>query len=499
MIVVTDTGLSFYSDPNQPELDGVGGDDSLVGVLNNASKPLQGITIQAGLPVFAFDGDGLCTYAHCTYGPTGYEGPGTSFSTISADKTSGTVNFSTALPPGGTAYFSLQGNLIYTAAPAPPADVQVLKQPLRLEDTRSDLGPIRNGSSRCYTAAGVDGVPTDASAVLVNVTAVSQTTDGWLTAYPAGQSIPPTSTVNFGTSEYSMANGAVVRVGTNGQICVAVGTAGSIPGSSNVVLDITGYLTSAATSDMPMLQSPARLVDTRSNGGAISAGHSQCFPVAGVQGIPSNAQAIIMNVTATGYPVNGWLTAYPGGNQPVPATSTVNFDTHQYADANNAIMRIGSDGTVCVNVGSINGVPGSSQVILDAIGYVAANAPTGMTMLTSPVRVADTRNGVGAAAQGSTTCFAVAGTNGIPSNAVGAVINLTGVGYAKPGWLTAFPSGQSLPATSTLNFDISEYAVANGAIMALGPDGKLCVNVGTVNNMPTTSQIVLDVVGYLVH
>jgi hypothetical protein len=77
------------------------------------------------------------------------------------------------------------------------------------------------------------------------------------------------------------------------------------------------------------------------------------------------------------------------------------------------------------------------------------------------------------------------------------VYNVTAVGYGTKGWLTAYPGGQSLPSTSTLNFDTSEYAMANGAIIAVGSGGQVCVNVGTINSAPGAAHVILDVVGYL--
>ena len=79
------------------------------------------------------------------------------------------------------------------------------------------------------------------------------------------------------------------------------------------------------------------------------------------------ATAVVLNVTAVGYGTQGWVTAYPGG-YPVPATSTLNFDTTEYAMANGAVIALGN-GQVCVSVGTINGAAGSSQVILDVVGY----------------------------------------------------------------------------------------------------------------------------------
>jgi hypothetical protein len=117
-----------------------------------------------------------------------------------------------------------------------------------------------------------------------------------------------------------------------------------------------------------LLAQPQRLVDSRTSGGAIASGTSRCFDIAGQGGIPSDAAAVALNVTAVGYAAPGWLTVYPAG-QPVPATSTLNFDTAEYAMANGAIVRV-NDGQVCVNVGTVGDAPGASQVILDVVGYL---------------------------------------------------------------------------------------------------------------------------------
>jgi hypothetical protein len=94
-----------------------GSEDALVGVQNNAAGTVSAIDLSSTIDIFGFDEDGICdigtSYTHpapagCPFGPTGYEGPGTSFSNISADTTSGTVNFSPPVGPGGSAYFSLE-------------------------------------------------------------------------------------------------------------------------------------------------------------------------------------------------------------------------------------------------------------------------------------------------------------------------------------------------------------------------------------------------------
>ncbi|HZE01506.1 MAG TPA: hypothetical protein VE155_07050, partial [Pseudonocardiaceae bacterium] len=61
-----------------------GVEDTLIGVQNNSAVSIPSLTLN-GPGAFGFDGDGLCTAsgapAGCSFGPTGYEGPSTSFTT----------------------------------------------------------------------------------------------------------------------------------------------------------------------------------------------------------------------------------------------------------------------------------------------------------------------------------------------------------------------------------------------------------------------------------
>ena len=122
IVVNPDNSISVYSDPNVGPYDGI--EDALVGVQNNSASAVTSLTLSGNdpnsfEPAFGFDGDGLCTFgiSGCPFGPTGYEGPGTSFSNISSDETTGTVNFLGAggacsgLPAGKSAYFSLEGDV----------------------------------------------------------------------------------------------------------------------------------------------------------------------------------------------------------------------------------------------------------------------------------------------------------------------------------------------------------------------------------------------------
>src|SRR5260221_470485 len=86
LIRITPTGqVGVYGDPSQGPFDGI--EDTLIGVQNDSSTSIASIPVssQSGKTLFAFDGDGLCyfmwfTLTPCTWpAPTGYEGPGVSF------------------------------------------------------------------------------------------------------------------------------------------------------------------------------------------------------------------------------------------------------------------------------------------------------------------------------------------------------------------------------------------------------------------------------------
>ncbi len=96
-----------------------GNEDTLIGVVNNSSQVIPSLHLVAvSLPIFGFDGDGICTQstrpAGCPFGSTGYEGQGVSFADIKSTfpQTFGDVLFAGGLGAlGGTAYFGLEGPL----------------------------------------------------------------------------------------------------------------------------------------------------------------------------------------------------------------------------------------------------------------------------------------------------------------------------------------------------------------------------------------------------
>ncbi len=104
------------------------GEDTLIGIQNNSSGTLTSITLSSAVTAFGFDGDGPCDFGKANYGGStqdcfggqfGYEGPNNTFSNISNNKMSGTVNFFTpcdgecdptpGIGSGVSTWFALEG------------------------------------------------------------------------------------------------------------------------------------------------------------------------------------------------------------------------------------------------------------------------------------------------------------------------------------------------------------------------------------------------------
>jgi hypothetical protein len=91
------------------------------------------------------------------------------------------------------------------------------------------------GTTLELTVTGRGGVPNNAGAVVLNVTAVSPSAPGHLTVFPCGTDVPLTSTLNYGPGEV-VANAAVTKIGTDGKVCINTHAA------SDIVVDVTGYI-----------------------------------------------------------------------------------------------------------------------------------------------------------------------------------------------------------------------------------------------------------------
>ena len=192
--------------------------------------------------------------------------------------------------------------------------------PTRVLDTRDGTGiggqraVVPAGGTAAFTVAGAAGVPADAAGVMLNVTATEEAADGYLTVFPCGGALPPSSSVNYRAGR-DVANQAASGIGAGGQVCV------SSFAPSHVVVDVLGWYGPTAPAGYVPL-TPTRVLDTRQPNavsGRVAAKGVVPLPLLGQGGIPATGvSAAAVNLTVDQPSGPGFVTAYPCGAAVAP-------------------------------------------------------------------------------------------------------------------------------------------------------------------------------------
>ena len=198
-------------------------------------------------------------------------------------------------------------------------------------------------------------------------------------------------------------------------------------------------------------------------------------PVLGISGVPlTGVTAVSLNLTAVGPTAEGYVTVWPCGSTK-PGTSNVNFVKDQVVP-NAVIAPVDSTGKVCIasSVGT--------HVVVDINGWFGSTS--GLNAVT-PLRVFDTRSGVGGVPVAKVGALDGAGTPlevsvlsaiGQSAGAVSAVsLNVTATGTSASrfgGYVTAYPCG-TRPNASNINF-VSNQSVPNAVIVPVSATGTVC-------------------------
>ena len=375
--------------------------------------------------------------------------------------------------------------------------------PSRILDTRTGLGVtagvVPAGSSRSFQVTGRGGVPTaGVGSVVLNVTAVRPSSNGYLTVYPSGRTRPGTSNLNYPTGRPAVANLVHVAVGSGGKVSVYAGGA-----DVHVVVDLLGW-TSDGGAALPSGEglfhpvAPYRVLDTRSSV-ALGPGESRSLQVpgtGGTAGVPATGvSAVVVNLTVTRPTATSYLTVYPGG-QPLPPASNLNFLAGE-TRANRVIVPVGADGTI-----RIFNRAGTVHVIVDVNGwYTGPGSVTGGSRFVglTPSRFEDTRKSALGPLVNEARTYRVAGSAGIPAAGAAAaptavVLNVTAVHTVTTtaGYFTLYPADVTTrPLVSDLNFK-GNQVVGNLVVVKLAPDGRFTL----ASVAPDAAHAVIDVLGY---
>jgi hypothetical protein len=369
--------------------------------------------------------------------------------------------------------------------------------PTRVLDTRKAIGvpgttPVAAGGVVQLQLAGTNGIPADATAVALNVTATDTAGTGYVTVYPDGTSAPTASNLNFSAGE-TVPNVVLVKLGADG----AIDLKNASTGTADLAADLEGYY--APTGDSYAVGTSARLLDTRTSHQTLAPGATLRVDM----NAPSIDTAATLNVTATNETSAGYVTAFPDGTD-APIASNLNFTAKQTV-ANEVVVEIGADGYVDFK----NSSPGTVDLVVDYNGdFETSSAGLAFTPI-APTRYLDTRKDFGdftaadpLLADGALPAFdsvalSIAGAAniaGVPANAVAAAMNITVTDPTAGGYVTAYPSEQTqLPTASTLNYSPGQ-TIANAASILMNASGGGGINL--YNGSGGSVQLVVDVFGY---
>ncbi|MGE0000357.1 MAG: hypothetical protein AB7U39_25855, partial [Ilumatobacteraceae bacterium] len=320
---------------------------------------------------------------------------------------------------------------------------------------------------------GRGGVPGNATAVALNVTATQGSESGFVTVYPCGTQRPLTSNLNYVAGQ-TVANVVIASLDADGRVCLFSNA------SVHLVADVNGYFTNAS-SFTPTV--PGRPYDSRVT-------RTAPLPAGSVVavGMPGGGSSFVLNVTVTEPLTAGYATVYPCGTER-PVASNVNFRAGETV-ANAVIAKPGAQGSACVFIST------DAHLVIDSFGFFDAGAAF---QTVQPARLLETRpnlstadggyNGVGLLTGPGTTVLPVVGRGNIPAGASAVVLNVTVDDARAPGFITVFPCDSAQPLASNVNY-VMGSTVPNAVIVKLAADGTICLYTNAA------THLVVDVEGY---
>jgi hypothetical protein len=258
---------------------------------------------------------------------------------------------------------------------------------------------------------------------------------------------------------------------------VAISPAGlciDILGTASIDISLDGYYSAGVTptpTSPPQVRygqerapgfvgvSPQRMFDTRAGGVLVGAG--QMYRLDLTAFIPVDATAVVLNVTSTESTGNGFVTVFPC-DQDRPATSSLNFVSGQTVP-NLVTVDAGFTLELCFFASA------ATHILADLAGYYVAGSGDGFAPL-APTRLFDSRNTTKLSAQ-SVLEFDLAPY--VPADSSSVVFNLTATEVDGPGFVTAYPCGQTPPVASNLNVSVGQ-TVPNLVTVALPKNLHVC-------------------------
>ena len=224
--------------------------------------------------------------------------------------------------------------------------------PQRFVDTRASKGAPGGAHTGDIPITIPDTVPADATGVVLDVSVVDPTGDGYLRLTPTGTTAKTTA-LNF--SKGQSVTGLAIT-GTNSRQ-VTVSIAGS---PAQLVVDLVGYYDAGSSSGSTYVAvAPQRVVDTRGGLGGTGPGRGP-LTVDLPSSVPTTATGVVIDVSVVSPGGSGYLRLSAPGD--TPTTTSLNFLPGQNTTGL-AISAI-RNGQITLTV-----YGGTVQLVADLVGY----------------------------------------------------------------------------------------------------------------------------------
>ncbi len=359
----------------------------------------------------------------------------------------------------------LPAGLAEAALPVGASRFAPLPKAVRIADTRKPSSYVYERITDRQIRVAVrdrSGVPKNATAVVLTVTAVNWGEPNFVTVFPTGSSVPVVSNLNLPRPGEVTANLVTVKVGNLNSVDLYQRR------PCDVIVDLLGYYVpvAGAVSEGRFvgLETAARAIDTRLTFGLAKNGSFTEVDLTSY--VPADASSVVINLTATECTAPSYFTALPiTADAKKPTTSSLNVAYPGDTRAAAVIVPVS-------NVGGRRRIKiytlVAAKLIVDVNGYYTSStspaSTVGLFVPLAPQRILDTRlpGQIGKLWPGWVVESKVPGEAATGASAI--VANVTGVESRGPGYLTVSAARRPKPKTSNVNWMIAGAVVPNHVI-----------------------------------
>jgi hypothetical protein len=363
----------------------------------------------------------------------------------------------------------------------PPGSGYVALSPRKVLDTRTRLGGHHRklGPGSVLTLR-VAHLPSTATAVALNVTALTPTATTSLGVFQGGTGWPGTTNLRLSRADPSVTAFVTVSLDRS-RHTVSIRNA---RGHVNVLASVIGYFrTTSSTGFVPV--SPRTVLDTRTRVGGHHAALRNRSRVTINPHLPAAATAAVVNLTALGVTGHGYF-----GLSNACSNTTYQLTSNSAARTVLAIVRLNPANRMCLRFAGTR-----ADARVQVVGYFAPRRGYRFHPVLTPTRIVDTARGIGGRPpatlrSGRSSTYYGAGLNGVPLRARAMFVGLTDTSATSTGYLAPF-AGSRRPHRLSAGLTFSRHRITDDSAV-IGLSGR---RFGVFNSHGRTG-LTVDLYGY---